>query len=50
MKKYKLMIKTHNVTGKKYLCMTTKADPYKYNGSGVYWKNHIKKYGKDITT
>lgn len=28
----------------------TKQDPYKYNGSGVYWKRHLKQYGTDITT
>lgn len=30
--------------------MTTKNDPFKYLGSGKYWKRHLKKYGKDITT
>lgn len=41
-----LYIKQHSVTGLKYFGKTTK-DPYKYQGSGTYWKNHIKKYGKE---
>lgn len=44
-----LYIKTHNETGLKYLGKTTK-DPYKYNGSGVVWKSHIKKHGNNVTT
>jgi hypothetical protein len=46
-----LMIKTHNVTGKKYFCKTTKLDKLeKYHGSGTVWKRHLKVFGKDITT
>jgi len=41
-----LYIKQHSVTGLKYFGKTTKTDPYKYSGSGGYWKNHIKKHGK----
>jgi ribosomal protein L37AE/L43A len=44
-----LYLKTHNITKLKYLGMTTQ-DPYRYSGSGVYWKKHIKKYGSDIDT
>jgi hypothetical protein len=44
-----LYIKTHNVTGLKYLGKTSK-DPFTYFGSGIYWKQHIKQYGKDIRT
>ena len=44
-----LYIKTHNITGLKYLGKTEK-DPYRYNGSGKYWKRHLKKYGRDIKT
>jgi hypothetical protein len=44
-----LYVKTHNVTGLKYLGKTTK-DPYSYKGSGKYWVRHIKKYGYDVTT
>lgn len=45
-----LYVKTHNKTGLKYLGQTTSKDPYKYTGSGLYWKLHLKKHGKDITT
>lgn len=44
-----LYIKTHNVTGLKYLGKTTR-DPYKYKGSGKRWTNHINKHGNDVTT
>ena len=49
-KTYRLMIKTHNKTGKKYLCMTSREDYDVYLGSGVYWLRHLKKHGKDIKT
>jgi hypothetical protein len=39
-----LCVKTHNITGLKYLCKTKK-DPFKYHGSGVDWKSHLNKYG-----
>jgi hypothetical protein len=39
-----LCVKTHSLTGLKYLCQT-KRDPFKYNGSGKYWKLHLKKHG-----
>lgn len=47
-----LMIKTHNTTGIKYFCKTTKTGEafLKYNGSGLHWLRHIKKHGKDIST
>ena len=47
---HKLMIKTHNVTGLKYLCYTKKAGSSydEYLGSGKLWKEHLKQYGKDI--
>lgn len=38
--------------GLKYLGKTEK-NPFKYNGSGLYWKSHLKKYNiksKDIKT
>jgi len=41
-----LYVKQHSITGLKYFGKTSKADPYKYIGSGKYWLNHIKKYGK----
>jgi hypothetical protein len=42
--------KTHNKTGLQYLGKTTAADPHSYQGSGTYWKNHLKKHGYDVTT
>jgi hypothetical protein len=45
-----LYIKQHNITGLKYFGKTTKKDPNKYLGSGVWWKNHLKKHGNDIST
>lgn len=44
---YTLYIKTHKITGLKYLGQT-KQDPHKYQGSGVDWANHLLKYG-DLT-
>ena len=45
-----LYVKTHNKTGLKYLGKTESKDPYKYPGSGTYWKHHLKKHGKDYST
>jgi hypothetical protein len=47
---YYLYVKTHNITGLKYLGKTSSKDPHKYQGSGIYWKSHIKKHGYDVTT
>jgi hypothetical protein len=47
---YYLYIKTHNITGLKYLGQTSKQDPYSYCGSGKDWKPHINEYGADIST
>jgi hypothetical protein len=47
---YYLMVKTHNITGLKYLCQTKKKDPYKYLGSGIEWTKHLRKYGKTVRT
>jgi len=44
-----LYLKTHNKTGLKYLGKTEQ-DPYKYKGSGVVWRDHLKKHGYDVTT
>ena len=41
--------KTHRATGLKYLGKTVQ-DPYRYKGSGIWWLNHIKKYGYDVET
>ena len=48
--KHKLLIKTHNKTGLKYLCYTRRSDYNVYSGSGKIWTKHIKKYGNDVTT
>ncbi len=47
-----LYIKTYNKTGLKYFGKTTKQgkDFDNYRGSGVYWLNHLKKHGDDIST
>lgn len=44
-----LYVKTHNKTGLKYLGKTTQ-DPYRYKGSGKYWKLILKTEGTDHTT
>jgi hypothetical protein len=44
------MIKTHTVTGLKYLCQTKRTDYNTYSGSGVYWQKHLKKHGYTFTT
>jgi hypothetical protein len=45
-----LYVKTHSITGLKYLGMTTARDPHAYKGSGVYWKAHLKKHGSTYST
>ena len=40
-----LYIKQHSITKKMYFGKTTRPDPMKYKGSGVYWLRHIKKHG-----
>jgi len=44
-----LYVKTHNITGLKYMGKTVQ-DPYEYKGSGMYWVSHLRKYGNDVTT
>jgi hypothetical protein len=46
------MIKTHDITKLKYLCyhFGDYDSCYIYSGSGKYWKSHIKKHGKHIST
>jgi hypothetical protein len=46
---YSLYIKTHNITGLKYLGQTIK-DPFVYRGSGTYWLRHIKKHNNMVST
>lgn len=45
-----LYVKTHNQTGLKYFGKTTQEDPFKYKGSGKYWKRHLKIHGNDVST
>lgn len=47
---YTLMIKQCVETGLKYLCKTSKKDPYSYKGSGKYWRSHIKAHNGTIIT
>lgn len=47
---YYLMIKTHDITGLKYLCQTKRKTPHKYLGSGKYWRLHLEKHGHSHTT
>lgn len=42
-----LIIKQHKITKLKYLCKTNCKNPLLYNGSGIYWKSHIKKHGTE---
>lgn len=44
-----LYVKTHNVTGLKYIGYTSQ-DPFKYKGSGLRWVPHVKKHGNDVMT
>ena len=45
-----LLVMSHTVTGLKYFCKTSHLkDLYNYKGSGLRWKRHLKKHGKDIT-
>jgi hypothetical protein len=46
---YTLYIKTHQITGLKYLGQTSK-NPITYLGSGHYWLRHLKTHGKKIDT
>lgn len=46
---YYLYVKTHNITGLKYLGKTIQ-NPHKYRGSGKKWKSHIRKHGYNVTT
>jgi hypothetical protein len=45
-----LYVKTHNVTGLKYLGQTKNKNPHGYSGSGLYWKLHLKRHGRDFST
>lgn len=45
-----LYVKTHKITGLKYLGKTNSKNPHKYPGSGVYWTDHLKKHGNNVAT
>lgn len=45
-----LYVKEHNQTKLKYFGKTTQEDPFKYKGSGKYWKRHLKIHGNDVST
>lgn len=47
---YYLCVKTHTITGLKYLCQTKRKNPNKYLGSGIYWKRHLERHGKIVDT
>lgn len=49
---HKLMIKTHNDTGLRYLCYTRSSGKTydEYLGSGTRWISHLKLHGNNINT
>lgn len=47
---YTLYVKTHNVTGLKYLGQTKKENVHKYKGSGKIWRDHLIEHGDDVST
>ena len=44
-----LYLKTHNITGLKYLGKTV-SNPFTYPGSGTRWTNHLRVHGNDVST
>ena len=45
-----LLVMTHNVTGLKYFCKTTRLDRLAwYKGSGIAWRKHLQEHGSDVT-
>lgn len=44
-----LYVKVHRSTGLKYFGKTVQ-DPFKYAGSGKYWRRHLKTHGNDVRT
>ena len=45
-----LYVKTHKITGLKYLGKTSNKNPHKYHGSGKYWSSHLKEHGCEYDT
>lgn len=45
-----LYIKTHRITGLRYLGKTSSNDPHLYPGSGKRWRAHLEKYGYNFDT
>ena len=45
-----LYIKTHRITGLKYLGKTSSKDPQSYPGSGKRWRAHLDKHGYEFDT
>lgn len=45
-----LYIKQHDATGLKYFGFTRNKNPFKYKGSGLRWKYHLSKHGRNIHT
>lgn len=53
MKKYFILLKTHKITGLKYLCRhitENESTCYSYLGSGTRWRRHLSVHGIDIDT
>lgn len=45
-----LLVMTHNKTGLKYFCKTTRINEINwYKGSGIHWKRHLKIHGRDVS-
>jgi len=47
---YYIYVKTHRITGLNYLGYTSRKDPHKYFGSGIYWQSHLQKHGYEYDT
>jgi len=44
-----LLVMEHRVTGLRYFCKTSQFKTFnKYKGSGLHWKRHLKKHGRDV--
>lgn len=50
MKPVYLYVKRHRDTGLLYFGKTTRKDPEKYRGSGMYWQRHLKMHGNTVET